>query len=1454
MKKNRHWLLTMAMLLSSIMVSAHDFEVDGIYYNILSSSEKTVEVTYEGDYPHLISYTPEYSGEVVIPASVTYNSTPYDVVSINEYTFSNCTNLTSVSIPSSVTTIEECIFEACNNLVTIIVDENNKVFDSRDNCNAIITTVNNTIVQGCIGTIIPSSVTEIGKKAFATFYKGLTSVTIPENIVRVGEQAFAYCHELSTIHITFGVEEIGEGAFFDCKELLSISLPNSVTKIGKDAFYCCENLTSAVIPDNIPSIDEATFYGCRKMESISIGSGVTMIGASAFQDCVMLSSVVIPANVTEIATSAFIYCSNLSSIALLNPNAPSLGDMVFNGVPSSAVLYVPYGATQSYVDAGWGTYFATIEEKPIILASGDCSDPSAPNTVSWEVSYTDNPDNCTLTIWGNGTINPYVSIYDGDRTPWEEYKSDLKTLIIEDGITYIPDEAFDELNYLETLTIGKDVSEIHSMAFEWCSSLKSISVDENNTTFDSRDNCNAIIFTSSESLILGCCNTAIPEGVKKIAGGAFIHRADMQEIEFPSTLIEIGGEAFSYTSLDKVFIPASVVSVAGNSFYGVALTSIVVDEENTKYDSREDCNSIIETATNKLVLGCTNTTIPEGVEVIAEFAFTSSWDPEKVLSIPSSVTSIEALAFYHGMTSALKEVVCYATTPPVLAESAFCLSADNIPTLRVPASSVEAYKAADGWKEFYIEPIGGVLVTSLTLDVTEVSLAPNETLSLTATLLPEDVTNPALSWASSNESVATVDANGVVTAVADGEAIITVSTTDGSDLSTSCKVVVVTEEVVEYDNMIYFEDVTVFTNSSVNHPLQLKNTVDMTAVQFDLYLPEGVTLATDARGKYAITFNADRADNTTHTLSSALQSDGAIRVLCYSTESYEFLGSEGAIFYFPLEIAEMEDGDYDMVIKNIVLTDVSGTKYEIPSMTSTITVLNVAPGDCNGDNTIDVADIVVLANSILGNTADGFVEKAADYNADGAVDVADIVNIANYILNGNNAAARALVREMMSTRAVAAGYSFDILPFVLDAAGSKTIAIELTDPTESFTAFQCDLYLPEGVSVDKDKRGRYAFSFNEERTDASYHTLSGSQQADGAVRMLCYSTDSEVFLGADGALVYIPLTADASLKEGVYEFSIASTVLTYRNGEKVTPETYKGSIVVGDGGEVKDVKLYGRYTSEVLDEYTAAFGTNAGITSLNLTEALYLPADGSLTTGNPNTIVYLAEGDALANENNVVVGDESANLMLADGYAFSAPVAFNASQASYERELAEGKYGTIVLPFAPNTDDYVFYALTSAGDDALIFDEVQSPVANTPYLYKLRDGKSATQITNNEVAVSSELTPTETATWQMVGSFTNQTIVASKDADTYYYVYTSSDNQLHKVTNTLTVKPYRAYFTTNSTNGTQLAIRTRGGEETLIDAAEVEGLSPEVYYDLSGRRVDNPVKGVYIVNGKKVVF
>lgn len=214
-------------------------------------------------------------------------------------------------------------------------------------------------------------------------------------------------------------------------------------------------------------------------------------------------------------------------------------------------------------------------------------------------------------------------------------------------------------------------------------------------------------------------------------------------------------------------------------------------------------------------------------------------------------------------------------------------------------------------------------------------------------------------------------------------------------------------------------------------------------------------------------------------------------------------------------------------------------------------------------------------------------------------------------------------------------------------------------------------------------------------------------------------------------------------------------------------------------------------------------------------------------------------------------------LVLNDGEAadFNAANANTYDRVVYNRELGAGKYGTIMLPFAPDAEsmeNFAFYSLSSVDGETLIFDEVATPVANTPYLYALREGKSVTQITGGETTIASAIATPEIDGWKTVGSFINQTVDCSA-GDACYYAINAADNMLYNVVSKMHVKPSRAYFK-SSANVSQLCIRTRDGGETLIDAVKVSDFTPTVYYDLSGRRVENPTEGIYIVNGKKVIL
>ncbi len=177
---------------------------------------------------------------------------PSTVTRIEENAFSDCDRLTSITIPGSVTNIGEHAFWACRGLTSIVVESGNTNYDSRENCNAIIETASNTLIQGCMNSFIPSTVTTIGQSAFNACF-GLTSITIPESVTNIGDDAFDSCRGLTSITIPNSVTSIGDYAFWDCRGLTSVTIGNSVTSIGEVAFAGCSGLTDFnCFAENVP--------------------------------------------------------------------------------------------------------------------------------------------------------------------------------------------------------------------------------------------------------------------------------------------------------------------------------------------------------------------------------------------------------------------------------------------------------------------------------------------------------------------------------------------------------------------------------------------------------------------------------------------------------------------------------------------------------------------------------------------------------------------------------------------------------------------------------------------------------------------------------------------------------------------------------------------------------------------------------------------------------------------------------------------------------------------------------------------------------------------------------------------------------------------------------------------------------------------------------------------------
>ena len=360
----------MLALLLPATVTAHDFEVDGIYY-IINGNEATV--TFRGT--SYYEYSNEYSGSVTIPSSVTYNGTIYSVTSIGVLAFYNCSGLTSVTIPNPVTEIGYSAFSGCRGLTSVT---------------------------------IPTSLKTIGERAFKDC-QSLTSVAIPNSVTTIGESAFYNCSALTSVSIGNSVSSIGNSAFYGCGGMTSIVvasgnttydsrgncnaiietasntliagccntvIPGTVTAIGDDAFAYCSGLTRVTIPISVTTIGHNAFRYCKGLSSVTIPNSVTSIGDMAFLECSGLKSVTIHGSVTSIGDWAFRGCSGLTDVYshITDPSRLPYATSLFHLDDlnySGRTLHVPQGTALAYQrNENWYPYFGVIKDDVIPTFTG----------------------------------------------------------------------------------------------------------------------------------------------------------------------------------------------------------------------------------------------------------------------------------------------------------------------------------------------------------------------------------------------------------------------------------------------------------------------------------------------------------------------------------------------------------------------------------------------------------------------------------------------------------------------------------------------------------------------------------------------------------------------------------------------------------------------------------------------------------------------------------------------------------------------------------------------------------------------------------------------------------------------------------------------------------------------------------------------------------------------------
>ena len=360
-------LILAVVAVLALTANAHDFEVDGIYYNINGNE---VSVSYRGQYYD--SYDNEYSGSITIPPTVTYDGFTYKVTSIGYCAFDQCFSLTSIELPNTIISIDHYAFCDCHGLSSIEIPNTvtSLGMEAFERCSSLtsiripfsVTSINDDVFSGCDNLMsieFPNTFIYYGNGVFdgTVWYNNQ-----PDGVVYAGKIAYKYKGTMptgTTITLEEGTLGIAIWAFAGCNGLANIIIPNSVISIGYESFSGCSGLTNVVIPNSAMSIGDGAFQNCTGLTSVDIPNSVTTINAGVFSGCTSLKSINFPNSLNSIGGRAFYGCTGLRNTDIILPESVrSIGRAAFKDTYISQISfegeidYLGESAFDNYGNAG----------------------------------------------------------------------------------------------------------------------------------------------------------------------------------------------------------------------------------------------------------------------------------------------------------------------------------------------------------------------------------------------------------------------------------------------------------------------------------------------------------------------------------------------------------------------------------------------------------------------------------------------------------------------------------------------------------------------------------------------------------------------------------------------------------------------------------------------------------------------------------------------------------------------------------------------------------------------------------------------------------------------------------------------------------------------------------------------------------------------------------------------
>ena len=615
---------------------------------------------------------------------------PFGVTSIGGSAFTGCTNLASITIPASVTLLGLGAFINCTSLTSISVAAENSVYDSRNNCNAIIKTATNALIGGCKNTTIPATVAAIDSYAFDGC-TGLKNITIPASVLTIGYSSFFMCTNLESVSFAPGSQLtfIDYDAFSGCSSLSSIEIPASVTTVRERVFASCSSLESVIFEDNsqLEIINDSTFSGCTSLSSIEIPESVTTISSNAFRGCSSLASIVLTAQTADRLRTQ---CWQIFNLGLGSGSTA----VKFDGTVYVYVDTPIFNSVRSYVADTCNDQFVLVNTK------------EAPDFV-----MTANDGGWTVAQYiGNGGVVQIPATYSGSQvTKISDYafynNTDVTKVIIPASIVEIAGTsnttgAFSGCTSLESVEFEEqsNLSVIGSQCFWGCSALEEIAIP-------------ASVTTIGENAFRGCtslANVEFEEGsqLSSIGTATFMYCRSLASIEIPAGITAIQSAFASCNSLESVtFAEGSHITTIGtyafSSCTSLSSIEIPVGVTTIDYDAFNGCTSLA------------NITIPSTVTIIGSQAFNGCTALESI-TIPAGVASISQT--FYGCSSL--ESVTFAAGSHLLTIGIYAFSGcTSLSSIEIPASVTSigknAFKNCTSLEEITIPAGVGVVSESL---------------------------------------------------------------------------------------------------------------------------------------------------------------------------------------------------------------------------------------------------------------------------------------------------------------------------------------------------------------------------------------------------------------------------------------------------------------------------------------------------------------------------------------------------------------------------------------------------------------------------------------------------------------------------------------------------------------------------------------------------------------------